>query len=89
MNKYQEALDIIDMGGASYEQTQKARTLLMELIDKATPNKPMIESDGDWNGEPVYDTWVCPNCETKYELDYDHHDYCPNCGQHIDWREDE
>lgn len=27
----------------------------------------------------------CPNCEKSYEMDYEKYDYCPNCGQAIDW----
>ena len=49
-----------------------------------------IEGDGyDPDGNLVYDTWICPNCEKHYELDYDEYDYCPNCGQAIDWSEEE
>nr|DAF27526.1 MAG TPA: DNA REPAIR HELICASE RAD25, SSL2, PRE-INITIATION COMPLEX, RNA POLYMERASE.0A [Caudoviricetes sp.] len=25
----------------------------------------------------------------RYEVDYDDYDYCPNCGQRIDWRDEE
>ena len=31
----------------------------------------------------MYDTWICPNCEAHYEIDYDDYDYCPKCGQAI------
>ena len=36
----------------------------------------------------MYDTWICPNCEKHYELDYEEYDYCPNCGQMIDWSDE-
>lgn len=59
--------------------------VLQELVDKAAPKKPFYEADGyDENGELIYDTWICPNCNHYYEVDYDDYDYCPNCGQPID-----
>lgn len=61
---------------------------LQRLIDKATPVKPEYETDRYANGVLVYDTWLCPNCKTRYEVDYDEFEYCPKCGQCIDWSED-
>ena len=29
----------------------------------------------------------CPCCEERYEVYYDDYDFCPNCGQAIDWSE--
>lgn len=58
-----------------------------ELEAKETPKKPHLEGDSYSNGELVYDTWLCPNCEKSYEVDYEKYDYCPNCGQKIDWSE--
>lgn len=60
-----------------------------EAVKKQIPKKPYFEGDGYWNGELVYDTWICPCCEKHYEVDYDDYDYCPNCGQALDWSEEE
>lgn len=50
------------------------------------PKKPTYEGDGYApDGTFVYDTWECPNCGEYYEVDYDDYDYCPKCGQKIDW----
>ena len=59
--------------------------LIESIVMKSIPEKPEYESDGDWNGEPVYDTWICPNCGKHYEVECDHYDFCPDCGQRIDW----
>ena len=53
-------------------------------VEKQKAKKPDFEGDGYADGHLVYDTWICPNCEKHYEIDYDNYDYCPNCGQHID-----
>ena len=53
--------------------------------EKQMPMKPYMEGDGyDDNGELIFDTWICPSCGQRYEIDYDDYEYCPNCGQHID-----
>ena len=59
---------------------------LLEAVEKQTAKKPDYEGDGYSDGQLVYDTWICPCCGKRYEVDYDDYDYCPNCGQHIDWR---
>lgn len=57
-----------------------------EAVKKQKPKKPDYEGDGyDDKGELVYDTWICPNCDKKYEVDYDDYKHCPNCGQAIKW----
>lgn len=56
-------------------------------MDKQKPEKPELYGDGYYNGELVYDEWVCPNCRSTYELKFDDYNYCPNCGQRIDWSE--
>lgn len=59
---------------------------LAELEEKQIPKEPNYEGDGyDDNGEIVYDTAYCPSCEHEFEVDYDTPDYCPNCGQALDW----
>ena len=38
------------------------------IIDKSTPKSPYFEGDGvDDNGDIIYDTWTCPNCEETFE----------------------
>lgn len=56
-----------------------------KALEKQIPKKPNLEGDGYADGHLVYDTWICPCCEKHYEVDYDDYDYCPNCGQAIDW----
>lgn len=56
-----------------------------QLIKKDTPLPVYLEGDGYWNGELVYDTAICQNCNAEYEVDYYHYKFCPNCGQRLDW----
>lgn len=59
--------------------------LAVKSLDKQVPKVPDIYGDGYADGEMVYDMWKCPNCGKSYELDHDIYDYCPCCGQAIDW----
>lgn len=56
-----------------------------EAVEKQTAKKPDYEGDGYYDGQLVYDTWICPCCGKHYEVDFDSYDYCPNCGQRLDW----
>lgn len=60
-----------------------------EAVEKRKPKVPDYEGDGYADGYMVYDTWICPNCGAKYEVDYDDYKYCPECGQAISWEESE
>ncbi len=59
-----------------------------EYCQKEIPPKPTFDGDGYApDGTAVWDEWICPCCGSRYEVDYDEYDYCPNCGQRIDWAE--
>jgi rubrerythrin len=61
-----------------------------DALRKQIPQKPDYEGDGyDDSGNLIYDTWICPNCGDRYEVDYEIHQYCPMCGQRIDWNKGE
>lgn len=98
---YEEAIEIISsnicynilgcMDGICKHKDEKPCAVQMarESLEKQIPKKPCFDGDGYWRGELVYDTWICPNCDTDYEVGTDTHKYCPNCGQAIDWSEEE
>ncbi|MGN0398865.1 MAG: hypothetical protein ACI4EO_01940 [Blautia sp.] len=57
-------------------------------VDKQHPRSPTYEGDGYApNGTFVWDEWLCPNCGHRFEVEYEEYDYCPYCGQAIDWSE--
>ena len=71
-----------------YEECKgiKKMELLADALRKQVPKKPELQGDGyDPEGNLVYDMWVCPCCNKRYELEYDEYCYCQNCGQRIDW----
>lgn len=58
-----------------------------ELRQRDTAKEPQYEGDGYHDGDLICDTWICPNCGERYEVEYDIYDFCPKCGQKILWRE--
>ena len=64
----------------------KSIEIAIQSLEKQIPKKPTYEGDGYApDGTFVFDEWLCPCCGKRYEVDYDDYDYCPNCGQKIDW----
>lgn len=62
--------------------------IAIEALEKQIPKKP----------EVLIDTWLCPTCAEKVEyqtmlrdsvLYNGCYDFCPNCGQAIDWSDEE
>ena len=88
---YERAVEILDPQHRehypSIEPVNEACRMGMEALKKQIPTAPILSGDGYADGVLVYDTWECPNCGKQYEAEYEKHDYCPSCGQAIDWSE--
>lgn len=90
MNKYQEALDLLFMwatnGYCALESDKDCAEYLTlkELLDKATPKKPIEDEIQDIRYVTKY---TCPTCGGKFTGTLAK--YCYHCGQRLDWNEDE
>lgn len=64
----------------SVSQFMQMKEICLELLDKATPTKPI----GDLNSVPHY---RCPNCNSAVKVfdDSEIHERCGYCNQAIDW----
>ena len=61
----------------------------VSALEKQIPKKPTYDGYVFVSGGTfVRDEWICPNCGSRYELEYGDYEYCPNCGQTIDWSVD-
>lgn len=75
--------------------------LIKELVDKATPKRPILNKI--WEDEDtknIYDEYgrinetlcVCPNCGESDIYDFEYNTRfkcCSNCGQVIDWNDEQ
>lgn len=89
MNKYKEALDeiksiVLDTSGDGYHTPKYLQNFyfnscetLQELVDRATPKQV----------EYFNDEYCCDACGCKLFADRPV-DFCPNCGQALDWRDE-
>ena len=63
----------------TYTILTEALGMAIEALEKQLPKKPAPEeADG-------YMFFDCPVCKTSIQVE----NYCPNCGQKIDWSEEE
>lgn len=75
---------------SGYVMLQESIDMAIKALEKQIPKKPTYDGDGYApDGTFVWDEWICPCCGTRYEVDYDEHDFCQNCGQKIDWSDEE
>lgn len=90
-----EAIEAIQfdlkIGGEIHSKVLRdAVDVAIQALEKQIPKKPTYDGDGYApDGTFVWDEWICPCCGTRYEVDYDEHDFCPNCGQKIDWSDED
>jgi len=86
--KYQMALNTLFMMASEHLgfELNYEKNLLQELVDKATPKKLHKENkQQEWSGG-------CPNCHSDGIWSEEmmlKHKYCKDCGQAIDWSENE
>ena len=85
----QEAMETLKFLLSIERHHKEPLRMAIEALEKQVPKEPDYEGDGYWDGELVYDTWICPNCGKDYEVGYDNYKYCPECGQAIDWSEED
>lgn len=86
---YERAIEILDPQHRehypSIEPVNEACRMGMEALKKQIPTAPTLSGDGYADGALVYDTWECPNCGERYEVEYEQYGHCPSCGQAINW----
>lgn len=76
MNKHQEALNrLVEGNYLTNREKKQFANILQELVDKETPKRPARKL-GNWGN--------CLHCNQQV---FNGWDYCPYCGQKLDWSE--
>ncbi len=76
MSKYEEAYNLIeDIDNTYIKQFEEALLTIKELVERAMPKKV------------IYNDNMCPKCMLLVTGAYDREymNYCPRCGQALDW----
>lgn len=67
----------------SWEEMAEVRNIAISALEKQIPKKPISL------GEDIdRDVGQCPNCKEIIDT-YEDYKYCSDCGQAIDWSEEE
>ena len=88
-----EFFDGIDVAIFAMEELMEYKQIgtleeVREAVEKQRAKSPTYDGDGYApDGSFVWYEWLCPHCGSRFEVDIDDYNYCPNCGQCIDWSE--
>ena len=78
-------------GGIIPQKRAEALDVAINALEKQIPKKPEYEADGYAGGELVYDYAKCPIC--GHDFEYGINDwgckYCSDCGQKLNWSDEE
>lgn len=74
--RYKEAIEILTHQNEDLYLEDEAIEIAIECIKMQIPRKPI-------RCRNVY----CPTCDSEDSMDILWTDYCPNCGQRLDWSE--
>ena len=59
-------------------ETYEAVDIAIQALEKQIPKKPITDDR--------YIMYICPCCNDFIKVS---HNYCPNCGQELDWSDEE
>lgn len=83
-NHFDGMVDVKAIVGGN-EETM-AMKLAVEALEKQIPKRVIL-------GYDEQDSICCPNCKGEIaemdDYDYYKHNYCPDCGQALDWSDEE
>lgn len=86
-----EAIIVLNMIETHGSLPTMAKEKSIEALKKQIPKKPEYEGDGYADGELVYDYAKCPICGHDFEYGINDWgcEYCSDCGQKLDWSDEE
>lgn len=86
-----EALEKTRIAKSKRQIGTEIADVIIKALEKQITKKPDYESDGYADGKLVYDYAKCPIC--GHDFEYGINDwgcnYCSDCGQKLDWSDEE
>ena len=71
-------MSTIGLSNEAAKRVVEARDMAIQAIEKQIPKKPKTDDR--------YVMYICPCCNDFIKVS---HNYCPNCGQELDWSDEE
>ena len=71
-------MSTIGLSNEAAKRVVEARDMAIQAIEKQIPKKPKTDDR--------YVMYICPCCNDFIKVS---HNYCPNCGQKLDWSDEE
>lgn len=88
----QEAMEIRKNPHFEDVDNEELSRCIDKALEKQIPKKPDTETinrgigiSGEYE---IYSNYICPNCKNvvgDYENEDHYYDFCPDCGQALDW----
>ena len=86
-----EAIKVLNMIETHGSRPTTAKEMSIKALEKQISKEPEYEADGYADGELVYDYAKCPICGHNFEYEINDWgcNYCSNCGQKLEWSDEE
>lgn len=88
-----KSIEILKTLSEDKQLNREVRNAILQgasALEKQRTKAPDYEGDGyDDDGNLIYDTAYCPYCRHAFEVDYETPNFCPECGQALDWSENQ
>ena len=84
-------MSTIGLSDKAAKRVVEARDMAINALEKQIPKKPEYEADVYADGKLVYDYAKCPICGHDFEYGINDWgcEYCSDCGQKLDWSDEE
>ena len=79
MNKYEKAYSELSLSSLYTADIHKQLLLLKELVERATPKKPI---NTKYSTKYECEISFCPDCN---DVVFEEDNYCIECGKPLDW----
>jgi rubrerythrin len=76
LKRYEAELSITKQTEVSYDDVISARYEISKLVERDTPKKPIVNIDNEIK------EYNCGVCVCRLDIPQN---FCPKCGQRIDW----
>ena len=83
-----EAIKVLNMIETHGPLSTMAKEMSIKALEKQISKNPIYNGYG-YTPDGTFIEWICPCCGNRFQVEHDYYDYCPDCGQKLDWSDGE